>query len=461
MGEEAFDLAAPVMVTGAFRVLLRMTDFAFVGLAMGNVGIAALELGFQYYFIPFGLSLALTSGTISVVSRYTGANQHTKADSAVKQSLIISLLISLPITAVSWFFAPQLVGLLTDAPRTIELGSIYLQIVMIGIIPRFWGLIASRALAGTGDTRTPMHVRLISLPTNVLLNAVLIFGLGPAPRLGIAGAAVGTVIANLLSASIFFALLVSDRRSIHLRLRGRLIDPPVMREIVRVAFPLSATRLSRTFSRFPFLFILGILGTETIAAYAIGRRVILMAMMPAWGYSTAASTLVGQYIGRGEDDRAAAYGWQTTRIALATQLIVALGLILAARPIAHVFGTESVELTVAFIRVFGLGVAGFSISRTMRGGLRGAGDTRWPLYGAIIGAYILKLPIALLALPAGFTIALGPIAIMPGLGLGYIAVFAAILAEMYARAVVNTFRFHTGAWKEIGRSGGISANVSD
>lgn len=472
MGEEALDLAAPAMVTGAFRILIRMSDFVFVGLALGNAGIAALELGFQYYFVPVSLSLALTSGTISVVSRYTGAGQHDRADIAVKQSLWLSLLISFPFMVVSWLYAPQLIGLLSDNPRTIALGAAYLQIVMLGIVPTFWSMIASRALAGTGDTRTPMYARLVSLPLDIGLSVVLIFGFGPVPQLGLVGAAIGTLTANVLSALIFFALLVSGRRSIQLRFSGPMIDWTVLREIVRVALPLTGTRLSRTLSRFPFLFILAVLGTETVAAYAIGRRVILLAMMPAWGYSTAASTLVGQHLGRGEDDRAAAYGWETTRIALATQLLVAAILVIAARPISLVFGTESVSLTVAFIRVFGLGVAGFSISRTMRGGLRGAGDTRWPLYGTLIGSYLLKLPIAVLALPISYRfvfeplslgpVALGPITLSPGLGLGYAAIFAAILADIYVKAVVNATRFYTGAWKEVAhRSAARTPKIGD
>lgn len=471
-GEDAFNLAAPAIITGAFRVLIRMSDFVFVGLALGNVGIAALELGFQYYFIPVSLSLALTSGTISVVSRYTGAGQYDNADIAVKQSLWLSLLISLPIMLVSWLYAPQLIGLLSNDPRTIALGSVYLQIVMLGIIPTFWGMIASRALAGTGDTRTPMYVRLITLPVDIVLSVVLIFGFGPVPQLGIVGAAIGTLTANVLSSSIFFFLLISDSQSVRLRFSGPMIDWSVMREIIRVALPLTGTRLSRTLGRFPFLFILAVLGTEAIAAYAIGRRVILLAMMPAWGYSTAASTFVGQHLGRGEDDRAAAYGWQTTRIALATQLLIAVGLILAARPIALAFGTESVDLTVEFVRVFGLGVAGFSISRTIRGGLKGAGDTRWPLYGTIAGTYLFKLPIAALALPVSYAFVLGPlslgpiaidqIALSPGLGLGYSAIFAAILADIYVKAVVNAARFYTGAWKKVAQQSGIrTQNIGD
>jgi len=454
-GEEAFDLAVPAMVTGGLRTLLRTADFFMVSLAAGGSAVAALEFGFQYYFIPFGLALALTSGTISVVSRLKGAGRDAEADFAIKQSLWLAIVLSIPITAATWVYADPLIGLLTDNPDTIAKGALYLRIVMLSVVFRFWSMIAARALAGAGDTRTPMYVRLLTLPTNILLNALLIFGIWIFPELGIAGAAIGTAAANALAAVIFFAVLLSGNYGVRLRLGGKQWDWAVAAEIVRVALPLAGTRLSRTLGRFPFLFVLGILGTDVVAAYAIGRRVMLLAMMPAWGYSTAASTLVGQAIGGGRDDAATAYGWQTLRIALATQLLIAAAIFVAAEPIAAAFNATNLDLTVTFIRVFGLGVAGFSISRTMRGGLRGAGDTSWPFYGGLLGTYIVRLPVAFAALPVGFTIAvpLLGLTVAPGLGWALPAVYVAILGDMYARAVVNVVRFESGKWRAIGSPG--------
>ncbi|MGB9964345.1 MATE family efflux transporter [Halobacterium sp. CBA1126] len=455
-GEEAFDLALPAMVTGGLRTLLRTTDFLMVSLAAGDVAVAALEFGFQYYFIPFGLALALTSGTISVVSRLKGAEADADADFAIKQSLWLSLLVSVPLTVGAWLYADPLVGLLASDPETVALGADYLRVVMLSVAFRFWSMIAARALAGAGDTRTPMYVRLVTLPTNIVLNAVLIFGLFGFPELSVVGAAWGTAVANALAGVVFFAVLLSGRWSVTLHLGGKQWDWSVAREIVRVALPLAGTRLSRTFGRFPFLFVLGVLGTPVVASYAIGRRVMLLALMPAWGYSTASSTLVGQRLGAGDPDEAADYGWQTLRIALVTQLLIGAGLFVAADPIARAFGATNVGLTVTFIRVFGLSVAGFSVSRTLRGGLRGAGDTRWPFYGAIAGTYLVRLPLALVALPAAFTVgpfAVGPLAIpavSPGMGLGLTAIFAAILGDMYVRAAVNFVRFKSGAWRAYG-----------
>lgn len=449
MGEEAFVLASPVMVTGGLRVFLRLADFLMVGVALGDAALAALELGFQFFFIGFGLSLAISSGTISVVSRYKGGGQHDEADFAMKQSLWLALLISLPLTMVSWLYAEPLIDLLTDDPRTIALGASYLRIVMLSLAFRFWSMIASRALAGSGDTLTPMYVRSLTLPTNVVLNAVLIFGLLGFPALGIVGAAIGTAVTNGLIGVIFLALTLSGRYEVVLRMRGKQWDTAVAWEILRVGAPLGGMRILQTIGRFPFLFVLGVFGTPVLAAYSVARRVILIAMMPAWGYSTAASTLVGQSLGAGDREEAAAYGWQTLRIGLATQLVIAAILLVGARPIAVAFNPSDAALAADFIRVFAVGVAGFSIDRTMRGGLRGAGDTRWPLYGAIVGIFLLRIPVAFAALPPGFVVSIPPFTVTPGLGLGISGVFVAILADLYAKGAVNLARFASGRWKQI------------
>jgi putative MATE family efflux protein len=449
-GEEAFDLALPVMVSGAIRTLLRTADFFMISLALPAAAVAGLEFAFQYFFIGFGLALALSSGTISVVSRLHGADEEARAGLAIKQSIWLAALISAPLMAGGFLYAEPLIGLLTVDPDVVERGAIYLRIVMAALFFRFVSLVAARAFQGAGDTRTPMYVNLVTVPTNIVLNAALIFGVGPVPALGIAGAAAGTAIANTLSAGIFAYLLIGDRSAVGISLGGRQWDTSLAAEVVRVGSPLAGSRLVQTLGRFPFLFILGSLGTPVVAAYAIGRRVILLALMPAWGYSTASSTLVGQSIGAGEEDEATRYGWSTLRIALATQLLIAAALIVLARPIAALFNTDPIELTVEFVRVFGVAVGGFSVGRTMQGALRGAGDTTWPLYGKILGL-VVRLSVAVLALDVATAFTVLGVTLSPGLGLGLLAVYVAILADFYLQAGVNTARFWGGKWQAVAR----------
>ncbi|MCG6957029.1 MAG: MATE family efflux transporter, partial [Gemmatimonadetes bacterium] len=305
--EEAFEIAVPAMVTGGIRTVLRATDFFLISLALGDAAVAGIEFGFQYYFIGFGLALGISSGTISVVARAKGAGDDETANLAVQQSLWIALIICLPLTVVTWFWADKMVGLLTHDVRTIAYGGSYLRIVMLAVVCRFWSMIAARALQGVGDARTPMLVRLVTIPTNLVLDAVLIFGLGPFPRMGVAGAALGTAIANTLAALLFMGVMLSGSFPVRLDLSRPRWDGRLMREIMRVGFPLAGTQLLRTIGRFPFLFILASIGTPIVAAYAIGRRVVLLALMPAWGFATAASTLVGQSLGAEAHARATRY----------------------------------------------------------------------------------------------------------------------------------------------------------
>jgi putative MATE family efflux protein len=454
-GDRAFDLALPVMLTAGFRILQQVADFLMVSIALGASAVAGLEIGFQYYFIGFGLSLAVSSGTISVVARLVGAGEDAQADVALKQSLWLSLLLAAPLTLLAWLYAEPMVGLLTDDAAVIRQGGAYLRVVMLGLVFRFWTMVAARALYGAGDTRTPMYVRFVTIPVNLVLNAVLIFGLGPAPALGVVGAAWGTTVANALAGLAFLALLVTDRFSVRLRLGGPHLAPSIAWEVVRVGFPLGATRLTRTLGRFPFLFVLGTLGTGVLAAYAIARRVILLAIMPAWGYGTSASTLVGQALGAGDEEEASYLGWQTLRIGVATQALVAVALALAAEPIVAAFASPSPERAVAFLRVFAIGVIPYALARAARGGLRGAGDAMFPLYGVTLGTG-LRLVVAFTALPIGFVLSsMAGIELSPGMGWGMAAIYAAIVSDWTVRALVNVGRFASGRWKLVARESAI------
>ncbi len=446
---ETFDLAVPAMVSAGIWTILRITDFFMVSIALSDAAVAALEFSFQYYIVGFNVAIAVSSGTISLVSRFKGAGDDAAADFVVKQSLWFAIPISVLLTAIAWVYAEPLLAILTDEPEVVRLGSTYLSIVMLGLGFRFWTLIASRGLQGCGDTVTPMYLSGAVTILNIALNAVLIFGLGPAPALGIAGAAIGTVLANGVGAIAFVPIYASGRFPLRFRLGGTQWDTEIATEIVRVGTPLAGRRLIATVGRFPFLFMLGLLGTPVVAAFAIGRQVVQLARIPGWGYSTSASTLVGQRLGEGDPEAAAESAWATVRVAIAMQVLIAALLAVFARQIAVLFGTEAVGLATWFIWVLAFTVVGSSVAQSLEGGLRGAGDTTWPLYGSALGTG-LRLLFTALALPTGLVVVdIAGVAIAPGLGLGIAAVFLAIVFDIYSRAIVNVVRFKSGRWEAV------------
>lgn len=453
-------LATPAMITGGVFTLRLMADFLMISVALDDAAVAGLQFGIQYYLIGFAIAIGLSSGTISLVARHKGAGNHDRADFVLKQSLWLSLVLSTPMAVVAWRYPEYLVGLLTDDSAAIEYGATYLSIIMLATVCRFWSMVCGQGLSGCGDTTTPMIVGLATEPINVVLNAFLVFGLGPVPRLGIAGAAIGTVITATLSATIFTALVLSGRFDLRLRPGGKQWDWRVGWRLFRVGAPLAATRIVDSFSRFPFLWMLATLGTPVVAAYAIGRRVFQIALIPAWGYGTAASTFVGQHVGAEDETLASKYGWDSVRVAVLTQLALAGVMLVAARPMVALFGTESVDLSVRFVQVFAVGIVGFSVFQTLQGGLRGAGDTTWPFYGTTAGN-ALRLGLGLLALPGLWLVSVGPVSVELGLDLGIPLIFAAVLVDWYTRAVVNATRFSSGRWKAVARQSELGTPTTD
>ena len=222
-------------------------------------------------------------------------------------------------------------------------------------------------------------------------------------------------------------------------------------EIIRIGLPLAGMRMITTIGAFPFLFVLGTIGTPVVAAYAIGQRIMNLATIPGFGYATSASALVGQSLGKGDESEATEYGWQTLRLALATELSIAAFFFIFATPVARLFGTEHVALTALFIQIFSITVAGSAIMNAFQGCLRAAGDTTWPFYGAALGTGI-RLIIAFLALPASYIlVSIAGVDVAPGMGLGIVAIFLALIVDQYTKAAIVTIRFLSGKWKIIAR----------
>lgn len=245
-GTDAFNLALPVIFIGGLRVALRLTDFLMVGIAIGAAGVAALGFGFQFFFIGFALALAVSSGTISLVSQHYGAGDYDKANFALKQSVWISLILSIPLMIVTYFYAEDMIALLGAEPNVVEMGGAYLRILMVGLFFRFFSMVAVRGFAGVGNTVTPMYVQFFGVPVNIFLNWLLIFGVWKFPELGVFGAGLGTTITNLLVGAILLVLLLSHRYEIKLNLGGEQWNTNVVKKIFTISLPLLGMRMART-----------------------------------------------------------------------------------------------------------------------------------------------------------------------------------------------------------------------
>jgi Na+-driven multidrug efflux pump len=209
--------------------------------------------------------------------------------------------------------------------------------------------------------------------------------------------------------------------------------------LIRISSPLALRKIAQSGGQFPMLAILGLFGPTVVAAYVVALRVRALMNTPGWGFGLASSSLVGQALGRGQEDVADAYAHDTLRFTVVTYALVGAAVFVGAPAVSHLFGGEpaTVATTTVFIRATCVSVLFWGVVNGGMGPLRTSGDTRWPFYGQLLGLFGFALPLAYVG------------ATTP---LGLWGVYAALVAETGVPAAVIYYRFQTGAWKRISRS---------
>lgn len=440
-GERTADLAWPRMLTMFLRNSQRTADAAMVGIALGPAAIAGLAFATVYWGIGNSLSLGLANGTLTQVAQRFGAARHDALDLAVKQSVWIGILIALPFTLVFFLVPERLIGVFSADSTTVAYGAIYLQVLGFAMLFNFLNTIASRTLAGADDTWIPMSVRASGAFVNIVLNVIFIFGLG----LGMAGAALGTLTAEVV-VTVYFAVGFLRGHApyvgpfpVELSVRPPYFDGHLARRLVKLAAPLVGRKLARRVASFPLLIFISTFGTAIVAAYEVSRRVQKQMSAPGTGFSMSASSLVGQELGNDNETGANAYCWDILRFSAVVYLVTGVFVFVFARPITFFFvqNPTAIDQTVPFIRVVAIALFGKGLDSSASGVLKGAGDTRWPLYARFVGLYLFLLPLAYLGTVSS---------------LGIFALYLGLISEMWVPALITLYRLRSGTWKVVSRA---------
>jgi putative MATE family efflux protein len=440
---ETFDLSWPRIVTGLAIMSKSTVDLAMVGWDVGTAAVAGLAFANAYWQVGKFLGIGLAGGTVSLVSQAYGAENSTRASAAVAVSLVVTLLIASPLALLYATAAPELVAVLGSEPEPLRHAATYLVFVAPGLLFEFPNLIASRTYAGVGDTVTPMLIRAGGALTNIAFSAVLIFGYG----LGVAGAAIGTSLATGLVALVF-AWGLSGRSYL-----GRGACPvavtrdtlgfdgfvPLTRRLLAVSAPLMARRTAEMLVVFPLVAIAATFGPAVVAAYEVARRVRTLTDSFSWGFSIAASTLVGQRLGAGDEADAEVYALAIVRLSATVYVVVAAILVGLSPWVAGAFVSDPAVVGIAapFVAAAAVSVVFLGIDGAATGTLLGAGDTGYPFVTSLVGRYACALPLAALGL------------VTP---LGATALLVAMVAETVVPAALNVRRVRSNRWKAIGRA---------
>jgi putative MATE family efflux protein len=438
----ATELAWPRVVTGLARMSKNAVDVAMVGVAVGSPAIAGVGIAGPFWGVAFAVGGGVAGGTIALVSQRYGADARRGLGLAVRSSALLVVVATVPITAAFARFSPALVGLLSSDPAVIGLGGEYLGIVALGVPFAGLNLVGSRTLVGADDAYTAMLLRGGGAVLNVGLNAVLIFELG----MGVTGAAIGTVFSNVcVTAAFAFGLAVgrvpgAGAFPVTVDPLGPYLDRGTVADLVTIGLPVAGRNLVWTVAEFPMFAILDIFGQDVVSAFVIARRVWGLLNTPGWGFGLAASSLVGQELGTGEEAAAAAYGRDIVRFSVTVYAVLAAIVFVFADPVVTLFvddpAAPSVPLAGELVRVACIAVVLRGVAGGAAGALDAAGDTRWPFLSQTLGVFGASIPLVYL----GATTTLG-----------IYGLYLAFFAETAVPAVLNYYRFRTGIWKRVSR----------
>ena len=437
---ETLDLAWPRIVTG-FAIMSKNTvDLAVIGVVLGAPAVAGLAFAFAYWQLAKFVSIGLAGGTVSLVSQNYGGDEADRAALVVKQSLLVAAVFVTPIVVALVAFAEPLVALIGGEGDALGYGVTYLVVTAPALAFEFFNMIASRTYAGVGDTFTPMVFRAGGALLNVVLTAGFVFGAG----LGVTGAALGTALSIVaVAAGLSWGMtgrsyVGHGASPVPIGRSGPWFDAELTRQLLKVSAPLIARRVAQGVVVFPLLWVASSFGDATVAAFEVGRRIRGLLGSFSWGFSIAASTLVGQRLGAGEESLATVYGRDVIRLSALVYVLASAAVVGAAEPVAGVFvdGPAAVAATATFVVVAAVSAIPLGVDGSVTGSLRGAGDTRWPFAAAMVGLYVFALPAALLGL-------------VTPLGVG--GLYAAMVLEKLVPAGLNGIRFRSNRWQAVSR----------
>ncbi len=440
---EAMVLAWPVVLNHIFTTAMRTTDMLLMGF-FGPAAVTAVGLGDVWERLVLRVGLGLGTGSIALISQETGVeeirSEAGSSDEVLTQVLLTGIVISLPFMVIGLLFSDVLIAVLGAAPEVIQLGAEYLMIILAAAPFRLITLIADRSLQGTGDTRTPMVVNVISNLVNIVLSVGLALGVGPFPEIGVVGVGWGTFVAKLVAALMYLVIFTFSFSHLSLGLPDDGWDLVIVKQLFKISLPRILQGGYQSLITFPFNALVLLFGTEAAAAYHIARRIHQQLVAPLHrAYGTVTTIMTGRALGMDKPFESKKITDAMLWLTAITITVGGLVLIIGAPVLTGFFTDDPVTLnhSINFLRALGIGAPILTLYGVLSGLLSSAGDTRTPFYGLVMSQTSFKLGLSyLLAVPAGFG--------LPG-------IFIGMVLDFIARAGWVARRYLSGDWAEEAR----------
>ena len=434
LGRAIFLLSIPMVLEMIMESIFAVVDIYFVS-KLGADAVATVGITESLVTIVYSLAVGLSMATTALVSRRIGEKNPSAASKAAFQAIFTGLIVSMFIAIPGAIFAPEMLALMGGTELMQEEYSSYTRIMLgaNGIIMMLF--IINAIFRSSGDAAISMRVLWIANLINIVLDPILIFGMGPIPAMGVAGAATATTIGRGLAVIYQFFLLANGKHRIKITFADMVIRAKTITKIIRLSLGGIGQSLIATTSWIGLMKIVSEFGSEVVAGYTIGIRVIIFSLLPSWGISNAAATLVGQNLGAEKPERAESSVWTTGKINAVFLGLMGIVFIIAPSFFIKLFIDDQlvVESGAACLRIMSYGFVMYGFGMVMIQAFNGAGDTLTPTKINLLSFWIIEIPLAwLLAIKLGFE---------------QNGVYTAIVIAESFMTIVAIILFRQGKWK--------------
>ena len=426
-------LAIPMVLELVLESVFAVVDVFFVS-RLGPDAVATVGLTESMLTIIYAVALGLSVGAMATVARRIGEKDRDGAARAAVQAIALGAIVAVPVGACGAFFARPLLTVMGATPGVLA-NSSYTSIMlgMNGVILMLF--LINAVYRGAGDAAIAMRVLWLANAINICLDPCFIFGLGPFPQLGVTGAAVATTTGRGIGVLTQLYWLWRGKGRVVIHRSHIRLDPRVMLNMVRLSGSAVFQALVNTTSYVFVVRIVATFGSDALAGYTIGIRMIIFALLPSFGLSNAAATLVGQNLGAGKPDRAETSVWRTALFDMAFLGGVSLIFLVFAPLLVSAFTSDPavVPYAVRCLRIVSAGFVFYAYGMVLTASFNGAGDTFTPTMLNLFCFWLFEIPLAyVLARPLGF---------------GPQGVFLALALAFSLLAVLSAAIFRRGRWK--------------
>lgn len=436
---ELLRLSWPVMLSQVLITSVALADIAMVG-RLGSHAVAAVGYATQFFFMTQSALFAVGFACVALMARAIGAGDSARARAALGASLWVGVATAALVCGAALIAPRTILGWLSAEPDVIELTVPYMRLVLSSSLLLAVSLVLENGLRADKDTFTPMLVAWIVAAVKLGMSGLLIFGYAGMPRLELVGAGVATVISQFVGLVAFVTVIARQPATspVAVRLRDLITGLPLLGTVVRVAAPGVAERLVLNLALLSYFAILGGYGTVAVAAYTLGVRAISFSWIPGTGFAAAVATLVGQALGRGDEQAATVIGRRAVAVALWTAVVLGAATVWLREPIANALTTDPATIAVLTPLLLSIAIAQPMLQThfTLAGIFRGAGNNWTPLVSVTVGNWGVRVPLAILCAKVLHT--------------DIVWVWAVLVVDHVARMIWLGVGFRNGTWKRRG-----------